>query len=82
MLQKSDGFRRAFSKRVRRSSGGRSIRVPDFPLEDIEDNFAFYVLIIGISEDVFWNADISLSSLLLKIKERMNRGLRVNKIYF
>jgi hypothetical protein len=59
MHQKSDGFRCTFNKRVRKTSSGRSIRVPDFPLEDVEDCYTFYVLIIGISEDVFWNADIS-----------------------
>lgn len=36
-----------------------SIRVPKFTLEDIEDFYTFYVLILGIPEDIFWNADYS-----------------------
>lgn len=28
-------------------------------MEDVEDAYSYYVLILGISEDVFWNADIS-----------------------
>ena len=35
------------------------IRPPKFTLEDIEDFYTFYVLILGISEDMFWNCDFS-----------------------
>ena len=28
-------------------------------LEDVEDYYTFYVLILGISENLFWHADIS-----------------------
>lgn len=28
-------------------------------MEDIEDYYAYYVAILGISEDIFWNMDIS-----------------------
>lgn len=32
---------------------------PKFDLEDLEDRYTFYVMILGVSEDLFWNADIS-----------------------
>ena len=33
--------------------------MPKFKLEDIEDYYTYYVVLIGISEDLFWNSDIS-----------------------
>ena len=33
--------------------------MPDFDLEDVEDYYTYYVLILDISEELFWNADIS-----------------------
>ncbi len=33
--------------------------MPDFELEDIEDYYTYYVLILKIPEDIFWYADIS-----------------------
>ena len=33
--------------------------MPKFTLEDIEDYYTFYVLILGIPADVFWNYDWS-----------------------
>ncbi len=33
--------------------------MPKFELEDIEDSYTYYVMILGLSEDIFWNADIS-----------------------
>jgi hypothetical protein len=33
--------------------------VPDFILEDVEDYYTYYVLILKIPEDIFWYADIS-----------------------
>lgn len=33
--------------------------MPKYELEDIEDYYTYYVLILGISEDVFWNYDYS-----------------------
>lgn len=35
------------------------IRVPDFDLDEPDDYYTFYVLILGISEDLFWYADWS-----------------------
>lgn len=31
--------------------------MPKFELEDIEDYYTYYVLILGISEELFWNAE-------------------------
>ena len=33
--------------------------MPKYEIEDIEDCYTQYVLILGISEDLFWNADMS-----------------------
>lgn len=33
--------------------------MPEFELEDVEDYYTYYVLILGIPEDIFWYADIS-----------------------
>lgn len=33
-------------------------RAPDFPIEGVEDAYAYFVLVLGMSEDVFWDADI------------------------
>ena len=33
--------------------------MPKFKLEDIEDYYTYYVVLMGISEELFWNADIS-----------------------
>lgn len=35
------------------------IKMPEFSLEDIEDYYTYYVLILEIPEDVFWYADYS-----------------------
>lgn len=35
------------------------ITMPEFELEDIEDYYTYYVLILKIPEDIFWYADIS-----------------------
>lgn len=35
------------------------IKPPKFELEDIEDYYTYYVLILEIPEDIFWYADYS-----------------------
>lgn len=37
----------------------KGLKMPKFELEDIEDMYTYYVTILKISEDVFWNADFS-----------------------
>lgn len=37
----------------------QTIKPPEFVLEDVEDYYTYYVLILEIPEDVFWYADIS-----------------------
>lgn len=36
----------------------QTIKPPDFVLEDVEDYYTYYVLILEIPEDIFWYADI------------------------
>lgn len=33
--------------------------MPEFELEDVEDYYTYYVQILGMSEEVFWYADLS-----------------------
>ena len=35
------------------------MKIPKFVLEDIEDFYTYYVLILEIPEDIFWYADYS-----------------------
>lgn len=51
-------FRSAFERRARSSSG--AIRLPKLKLEAPDDYYVYMVVICGISEDLFWNADFSL----------------------
>lgn len=42
---------------------------PRFDLEDVEDYYTFYVLILGIPEDIFWFADISFVKSVVANKQ-------------
>lgn len=33
--------------------------MPEFELEDVEDAYTYYVSVMGISEDIFWHADVA-----------------------
>lgn len=55
--EKKLAFRNAFAKKTKATK--HKIRPPKFTLEDIEDFYTFYVLILGIPEDIFWNCDVS-----------------------
>lgn len=35
------------------------MKTPKLVFEDIEDYYTYYVLILGMSEDLFWNVDLS-----------------------
>lgn len=52
-----NGFRRPFILRTKRIE--EKYKIPKFKLEDIEDYYTYYVLILNISEDLFWNCDYS-----------------------
>lgn len=54
----SSAFRLAFERRTRSTSS--SIRLPRFELETPDDYYVYMVVICGISEELFWNADFSL----------------------
>lgn len=51
-------FRDTFSRRTRRCSS--AIRVPKLKLCEPDDYYVWYVLVLGIPEDLFWSADVSL----------------------
>lgn len=42
--------------------------MPKFKMEDIEDIYTYYVMILGMSEDMFWNYDISTVRWIAKDK--------------
>lgn len=37
-------------------------------MEDIEDYYTYYVIILGVSEDLFWNVDLSFLISVLENK--------------
>ena len=55
--KKTTGFRRPFQ--LRTHAREQKIKPPEFVLEDIEDYYTYYVLILEIPEDIFWYADYS-----------------------
>lgn len=44
---------------MRTHSREQKIKPPRFELEDVEDRYTYYVLLLGIPEDVFWYCDVS-----------------------
>ena len=55
--KKSRAFRDAFEKRARKTT--QKIKVPAFALLEPDDYYTYYVMILGISEDLFFHADFS-----------------------
>lgn len=51
------GFRLPFIQRTHARE--HKIKPPKFDLEDVEDYYTYYVLILEIPEDIFWYADYS-----------------------
>ena len=37
-------------------------------MEDVEDYYTYYVIILGVSEDLFWNVDLSFLITVLENK--------------
>lgn len=50
--------------------------MPHFPLEEIEDYYTYYVNILKIPEDIFWNADISFIERVVENKTAYEKWLR------
>lgn len=61
--KKDEGFRGPLEKRtgqIRRKLGkGRASSLPKTSIEDIEDLYTSVVIISGVSEELFWHADLS-----------------------
>lgn len=66
-------FRDAFLNKTKQRTS--RIRPPKFELEDIEDFYTFYVLILGIPEDVFWNCDWSFVASVAENKRAYDNWL-------
>ncbi len=56
-IKQKDGFRKPFTTKTKRIE--QKIKIPKFELQDIEDYYSYYVLILNISEELFWNCDYS-----------------------
>lgn len=54
-------------------------RVPKFEVEDIEDMYTYYVTILKISEDIFWNADYSFLLSVVENKVAYDGYLQYSK---
>ena len=65
----------------------RKVRIPKFELYEIEDYYTYYVEILGISESLFWNADISFVKTVAENKSAYDgwvnyvRGQEMERIY-
>ncbi len=53
-IKKENDFRKKFYRK-----SNKKIKVPEFKLEDVEDYYTYYCLILGLSEKLFWNAELS-----------------------
>jgi hypothetical protein len=51
-----------------KKSNKKKNRQPKLVFEQIEDYYTYYVLIMGVSEDIFWNSDISFLLTVLDNK--------------
>lgn len=49
--------------------------MPKFRLKKIEDYYTYYVLIMGIDEDTFWNASLPFLQLILDNKSAYDSWL-------
>ena len=65
-VKKKVGFRKPFIDKTGKTK--KPFRLPNFDLEDIEDYYTYYVLILKISEDVFWNSDYSFLKSIVENK--------------
>lgn len=53
-IKENSDFRKNFYKKNQ-----RNVSIPNFNLEDVEDYYTYYVLILNISENLFWNESFS-----------------------
>ena len=60
-------FRSAFQRAVRKK-GKRGYKIPKFELEEIEDFYTYFVQLMGISEELFWNSEWSFLLNILENK--------------
>ena len=72
--KKKSGFQEAFRKATKRAVGTK-IKIPNFPLEDIEDYYTYYVQIMKVPEDIFWNADIPFIDKIVENKTAYDEWL-------
>ncbi len=69
-----DGFRR-----VTRQKAKGYLRLPRFEIETVEDMYVYYVIMNGISEDLFWYSEYNSCLRSWKINMHMKRGRHMQK---
>lgn len=75
--KKKVGFRQPFIKATGRVNKSRT-RIPKFILEDWEDYYTYFVLILGMSEEIFFNVDYS--SLLSILEDKIAYDNYINYV--
>ena len=70
-------FPESFRKATREKTG--KVRLPKFKLEEIEDYFTYYVLILGIPESTFWETDLNFLSRVAENKSAYDGWLNYEK---
>lgn len=55
------------------SRGGSKVKIPKFELQTIEDYYVYYVKIVGISEELFWNADFGFLTRIVENIDAVER---------
>ncbi len=53
--------------------------MPDVILEDVEDMYTFYVMILGVNENIFWNADYSFLISVAENKHAFDKYMNYRK---
>ena len=63
-------------KAAKKIGAGRGIKLPKFELYEIEDYYTFYVIIMEIPENTFWENDLRFLDAVLRNKAAYDRWLR------
>lgn len=70
-------FQNTFKRRTQQMTN--YFKMPSYKLADIEDYYSLYVLILGISEDTFWNKSVSFVCQVANNKSAFDGFLEYKK---
>lgn len=57
----------------------KQFKIPKFEIEDLADMYTYYVMILGINEDIFWNADYSFVLSIVENKTAYDGFIEYSK---